>query len=61
MKILATIYLWLMIGDMIVALGRWRDDTGFWERLFWPTRIWFTVTQLIHDWRKDLYHRTKHL
>ena len=62
MKILATIYLWLLIGDFVCALGRWGyEERAVFSVIFWPRWIWFTAMNLIHDWRKDLYYRTKHI
>ena len=61
MKILLTIYLWLLIGDFVIALQRWGyEEAGVWERVFWPRWLWVTAMNLLHDWRKELYHRAKH-
>ena len=60
--ILGIIYVWCLIGDFFHALSRWgypEDKTAL-SVLFWPNRIWWTVMNLIHDWRADLYMRTKH-
>ena len=60
--ILAGILLWLMIGHLVCALGRWGYpyETEWWDIVLWPTRLWFTICHLLHDWRTDLYYRNKH-
>ena len=62
LEILAIIYLWCAIGDMVLAFGRWGwpEDRTAHTVLFWPTRLWWSLCYLVHDWRKDLYYRTKH-
>jgi len=43
-------------------LGRWGyEERAVFSVIFWPRWIWFTAMNLIHDWRKDLYYRTKHI
>ena len=57
----ALVYLWLLIGDFIIALQRWGyEEESIWDRLFWPTRLWWTAMNLLHDWRKELYYRNKY-
>jgi len=60
--IVAIIYLWCLIGDFFHALQRWGypEDRTALSVLFWPNRVWWTLLNLIHDWRKELYQRTKH-
>jgi len=59
---LTIVYLWCLIGDLLFAINRWGypEDRTVLSVLFWPNRIWWTVANLIHDWRADLYQRTKH-
>ena len=62
MLICAIIYVWCLTGHLILALGRWGypEEMTALDVLFWPNRIVFTVTNLIHDWRSELYYRNKH-
>ena len=59
---LLVLYLWCLVGHLVCALARWGypEDMTIWGILFWPNRLWWTITDLIHDWRTELYYRNKH-
>jgi hypothetical protein len=66
MKILIAVYLWLLIGDLLLALRKWEYDANddpiyrSMAVLLWPGTIWWNLRDLVRDWRTDLYRRTKH-
>jgi len=63
LAVLVYLWLWFAAGHLVCALGRWGypEELGWTDIAFWPNRLWFTVCNLLHDWRTDLYYRTKHL
>ncbi len=63
MTTLATILLWLLIGDLLSALRPWEDDEleyAIWFRITWPIRVYWVFRRLLTDWRHDLYRRAKY-
>ena len=65
LDILGIIYIWLLVGDLLLAIRPWEPEWDTkWQRItglvLWPTSAWWVLRRLIRDWRDDLYYRTKH-
>jgi hypothetical protein len=67
MKIFLMVYLWLLVGDLLLAVRKWEYDTSGGEMfhrakaiILWPTSAWWVIRDTVREWRDDLYYRNKH-